>query len=110
MLNIYAIGPVTGKPDGNRAAFDAARRTLKAAGYYVQIPHDYIAAGTPWDWAMAVSIHQLTAHGTMGELELDGVALLPGWEDSKGACLEKQVAEAIGLPVKAVDEWAEAAR
>ena len=33
----------------------------------------------------------------------------PGWEDSKGACLERQVAEAIGLPVKTVDEWVEEA-
>ena len=40
MENLYAIGPVTGIEGDNRPAFEAARHDLKAAGYYVQIPHD----------------------------------------------------------------------
>lgn len=109
MENLYAIGPVTGIENDNRPAFEAARHDLKAAGYYVQLPHDYIVSGTPWDTAMAASIRQVVDLGAYGELTLDGIALLPGWEGSKGACLEKQVAEAIGLEVKTVDEWVEAA-
>lgn len=104
MENLYAIGPVTGIENDNRPAFEAARHDLKAAGYYVQLPHDYIAVGTPWPEAMAKSINVLTDADEDGGLLFDGVALLPGWESSKGACLEKQVAEAIGLPVKTVDE------
>ncbi len=109
MKNLYVIGPVTGIPNDNRPAFEQARHDLKAAGYYVQIPHDYIASGLPWNWAMMVSIRQLVSH-TQGDLDLDGVAALPGWEQSKGARLEAQVAEAIGLPVKTVSEWVEVAR
>ena len=109
MRNIYVIGSVTGKPNDNRPAFEAARHDLKAAGYYVQMPHDYIPLGTPWPEAMAKSNNVLTDADEDGGLLFDGVALLPGWEDSKGACLERQVAEAIGLPVKTVDEWVEEA-
>jgi hypothetical protein len=30
----------------------------------------------------------------------DEIAMLPGWQESKGACAEKATAEAIGLPVR----------
>lgn len=116
--NIYVIGPVTGKRNDNRPAFDQARCNLNAAGYYVQIPHDYIASGTPWDAAMLTSIHIMTEfmiitqkHGSYKRVPtLGGIATLPGWEDSPGARLEAQVAKAIGLPVKTVAEWVEVAR
>ena len=28
------------------------------------------------------------------------IAMLPGWEESQGACAEKATAEAVGLPVR----------
>ncbi len=109
MTNLYAIGPVTGEPNDNRQAFREAFQRLDAAGFYVQMPHDYIPVGTPWPEAMAKSINVLTDADVDGGLLFDGIALLPGWEQSKGACLEKQVAEAIGLEAKTVDEWVEVA-
>ena len=59
---------------------------------------------------MAASIRQMVDLGAYGELTLDGIALLPGWEQSKGACLERVVAEACGIPCKTVGEWLEDAR
>ena len=35
----------------------------------------------------------------------DGVALLPGWRDSRGAMAEADWAESVGLPVKELEEW-----
>lgn len=90
MKKLYIIGPVTGKPNDNRPAFEHARELLTAEGYQVTIPHDHIEPGTPWNWAMRESIKHL--------LEADGVAMLAGTIHSKGASLEKQIAEAIGLP------------
>ena len=39
-------------------------------------------------------------------LEADGIALLPGWENSKGAAAERATAIALGLHVMTIDETA----
>ena len=35
----------------------------------------------------------------------DGVATLPGWQESRGASLEVHVAKALSIPVKPLDAW-----
>lgn len=117
MTSLYISGPVTGIEDNNREAFKEARRKLwyEYKGYIVDIPHDFVEEGTPHDEAMAVLLNRLTDRtysyqkGKRANL-YDGVALLPGWEQSEGARLEKAVAEACGIEVKTVDEWLEEAR
>ena len=37
-------------------------------------------------------------------LGCDAIAMLPGWERSRGAWLERLIAEALGLPVWYIDE------
>ena len=114
MKNLYVIGPVTGIENDNRPAFEAARQRLFAAGYWVVgIPHDHIASGTPWGMAMRISICKMLGHGAgrgFGHIVYDGVAMLPGWEDSKGARIEHDLAAELGIPCKTVDEWIEEAR
>lgn len=117
MVRLYIAGPVTGEPDDNREAFNKARRKLwhECKGYIADIPHDFVGEGTPHDEAMALLLNRLTDRtysyrkGKCANL-YDGVALLPGWEQSEGARLEKAVAEACGIPCKTVDEWIEEAR
>ena len=114
MPRLYISGPVTGKPDGNREAFEEARRELRH-WHMVSIPHEYVDAETTHEEAMAILLHQLTDRtysyrkGKCANL-YDGVAILPGWEQSEGARLEKAVAVACGIPCKTVDEWLEEAR
>ena len=108
MPRLYIIGPVTGMPNANFGAFESARARLMGRGYEAITPHDFISDGIPWPEAMRVSINVLTRYEKGGRL-YDGVAMLPGWEDSEGARLEKLVAEACGIPCRTVDEWMEAA-
>jgi hypothetical protein len=41
-------------------------------------------------------------------LTADAVALLPGWEDSRGALLERHVAMQLGMIVRELSWWVEA--
>lgn len=119
MTRLYISGPVTGLPDRNSAEFERAMERLRDAGYTAHFPHGYVPEGEPWPTAMLASINALTEHyggvrPPYGDSPIrpyfDGVALLPGWEQSEGAKLEVAVAEACGIPVKTVDEWLEDAR
>lgn len=95
---LYVSGPVTGVRDGNRPAFDQAARELNAAGYRARVPHADVAPGTPWVAAMRTTLMAILA-------QADGLAMLEGWERSRGARLENTVALALGMPVMDVDGW-----
>lgn len=115
MDSLYISGPVTGIEDDNRAAFYEARSRLVDAGYHTLIPHDLVDSGDSHETAMLLCVNELTERETRRSRSrpvpyYDGLALLPGWEDSPGARLEKAVAEACGIPVKTVNEWLEEAR
>lgn len=107
MNSLYIIGPVTGKPEDNKPAFVAARRALKADSYTCAIPHDYIAEGTDWNTAMRISIAAMLSmeYGHKSKPAFDGIALLDGWEESEGAKIEKQLAEALGIPCRPWREY-----
>lgn len=113
MARLYLSGPVTGIEDDNYDAFHAASVALNDAGFLSTMPHSLVLSGDSHEIAMLVCINSLTdfvwVHGEP-LLFYDGLALLPGWEQSEGAKLEKAVAEACGIPVKTVDEWIEEAR
>lgn len=106
MKRLYIIGPVSGKPDDNRRDFESTRKRLQAEGYAVDIPHDFIRQGTDWECAMLVSIHRLTVNCDLlvepphYTALYDGVAMLDGYRQSRGASLEKQIAEAVGIPCR----------
>jgi Domain of unknown function (DUF4406) len=96
---LYIAGPMTGLPDYNYPAFHAAEQRLIVAGFTVLNPaHHQCEAQTPtWhDW-MRLGLRAVT--------NADGIALLPGWQRSRGTRAELAAAEAIGIAVKPVDEW-----
>ena len=105
--SLYIIGPATRKPNDNKEAFVSARRALKAEGYLCAIPHDYINEGTDWSTAMRISVTAMLSmeHGIKSKPAFDGVAMLDGWEESKGARIEKQLAEALGIPCRPWREY-----
>ena len=96
---LYLIGPVTGKPNDNRETFRAVRAILRKDGYECDCPHHYIEQGTEWGKAMRTSIRQMLANDGQSTSPLyDGIAMLDGWERSRGAKIEHDIAEALGMP------------
>ncbi|MBS4077273.1 DUF4406 domain-containing protein [Pseudomonas sp. MBT-4] len=89
---LYLAGPMTGIEDFNYPAFNAMAERLRAAGYDVENPADHgTVDGADWADYMA---YDLTRLGLCGQ-----VAVLPGWENSKGARLEVHIARELGMPL-----------
>ncbi|MCX9150509.1 DUF4406 domain-containing protein [Pseudomonas sp. TB1-B1] len=89
---VYVAGPMTGIADFNYPAFNAMADQLRALGYEVENPADHgIVEGAQWADYMA---YDLTRLGLCGQ-----VAVLPGWENSKGARLEVHIARELGMKV-----------
>lgn len=109
-MRIYVSGPVTGVPGGNRVEFSLAGRRLKYAGHEVDLPTEFVRSGASHEEAMLVCLQRLTGLNFdfqyhRAEPYYDGVALLDGWEQSEGARLEKQVAEACGIECRPLADW-----
>ena len=102
MTRIYLAGPMTGLPDFNYPAFNAAAEQLRAAGHHVENPAENAVpvCGT-YQGYMRMGIAQLVT--------CDCIALLPDWEASNGARIERRLAEDLGLPVMEVGTMIEEA-
>ena len=74
---VYIAGPMTGLPDLNYPAFNAAEEALTAAGHAVLNParNGTIVGSNAWQQYMRLSIAQV--------LQAEAVALLPGWVNSE---------------------------
>lgn len=90
---VYVSGPMTGMPELNFPAFHKAAATLRAVGYRVVNPADLDEQDTQeltWSDYLRRDIRAL--------MDCTHIALLPGWETSKGAKLEKHIADSLGMP------------
>jgi hypothetical protein len=101
MTHLYVSGPMTGMPDLNFPAFNEAARLLRAAGYTVTNPAELDAqdAGKTLTW------EQYMRRDIKALMDCDGVALLPGWTESRGANLETEIAGRLGMKLWGVDGW-----
>lgn len=101
-MKVYIAGPMSGLPEFNYPAFNAAEGRLLVAGHYPLNParsEEHNTTGKPqaWDWYMRHALRMVA--------DADGVALLPGWEDSRGAKLEHVVATALVLDIRPLRDW-----
>lgn len=96
-MSTYIAGPMTGLPDFNYPAFNAAADRLRAAGVDVVCPTDLHDGDTSHPHAYYLRL------GLRALLDCDELVLLPGWSGSRGAQLERYVAEVLGMRVT---EWA----
>lgn len=96
MKRIYLSGPMTGTPDHNIPAFNAASQKLRLLGYDVVNPAEITPQnGTTWEDYMRADLQAL--------LTCDTIALMVGWENSKGAHLGLHLAHRVGMTVVFAD-------
>lgn len=100
MTRVYVAGPMTGRPDFNRAAFEAARVFLEAPGDEVIDPvsQDILTYGS-WEEAIKRPWREHLARDLAIVPTCDEIVLLPGWNVSSGARLELRVALTFGLQI-----------
>lgn len=92
----YLSGPMTGIPEHNYPAFNAAAKALREAGINVVNPAELCANETNWQKCMRLDIAALAACGAL--------VLLPGWESSAGAHLELHLAHRLGMHITTLRE------
>jgi len=85
--SIYIAGPMTGLPDFNYPAFHKAKEILEAKGFIVRSPADVPIQDSVEDY-MRIDIPLLCS--------CNCTLFLPGWENSKGANIERLISIAIG--------------
>lgn len=105
---IYIAGPMTGFPDHNIPAFNAAAKRLRAEGHFVINPVDLSSLfGTPEELSDSFAAYydpsgcsgdddgiaeNVMAADLAAVRSCNAIYLLNGWENSKGALKEVHVA------------------
>ena len=87
-MKVYISGPMTGIPEFNRPEFDRAADRVRAAGHEPVLPAPYVD-GKSYEEYLRDDIRML--------LDCDGIYMLPGWQESKGAKIEHMIALACGI-------------
>ena len=90
-MKVYISGPITGVPNGNQTAFDQAAAKLLDRGHDPVNPHDLHAGAADTSWAGYMRRDIVALMGC------DAVVVLDGWGNSRGARIERELAERLGL-------------
>jgi len=113
-MKIYVAGPMRGIPEFNFPAFNAATEKLRAEGHIVFNPAekdnqrhgtDISKGNVAGDEKLAAEQHGFNLREALADdlnficREADAIALLPGWENSKGANAERATALALGIEI-----------
>jgi Domain of unknown function (DUF4406) len=89
---VYIAGKITGLPKLHvREKFNMIAGRLLEMGYNVVKPLAVHDDDTQWDHAIKADIKKM--------LECDEVHLLPDWQESRGARLERDIALRLGMKV-----------
>lgn len=96
---IYIAGKVTGLPQQEVVdKFAKAQKVIEEMGFEVINPivvvNDF---NTPWNVAMKMCLTAL--------FDCSGIVMLPCWEDSKGARIEKELASSLGFELLYLEKW-----
>lgn len=99
-MKVYLAGPMSGVPDFNFPAFMDAAKQLRAEGHEVFNP----AEEDLRVWGDLETVRKKANYRDCLRLDLNWIldhaeviALLPGWEASRGANIELLLARVLGL-------------
>jgi hypothetical protein len=124
-MRMYLAGPMRGVPEFNHPAFRKAATILRLQGHVVFSPAendietfgiDFLnlnQAGDEYEAARIIGTTALDMRRKVIRVDLnwicdeaEAIALLPGWEVSLGARVERALADFLGLPVLLIPkEW-----
>ena len=90
-MNLYLAGPMTGIQHHNTPAFRRIAAKLRTAGHFVYDPSEAVPAGATYRQAMSLDLGWICHSG-------EGMVLLRGWRDSRGAVVEEALARALEIP------------
>lgn len=106
----YICGPMTGLPDFNHPAFNEAAQRLREAGFEAVNPVDLNPAPLKHIANMTKAFQESIWRACMKRdiaamVMCDVLVLLPNWSQSRGAMVEVQLAESLGIPMWSIDEF-----
>lgn len=89
---VYISGPITGIPNNNINEFSRMASLLQGLGHDPVNPHEILKFDDSLCWAdyMRADIVAL--------MDCDAYVLLDGWGDSRGARIEKRLADDLSIP------------
>lgn len=87
---VYLAGPVTGIENQNKEAFGREAKRLRASGYWVLVPLEFVPSTASWSEAMILCVDHL--------IHCSRVVFLHGWIRSRGARREWIIAKLLGIP------------
>lgn len=115
-MKIYLAGPMTSIPFFNAPTFDRVTAAFRSRGYTVFSPvevtralcgADFFERNPTGDPALAAdfNLREAMAENLRFICQgADALALLPGWENSKGTAVEIAIAKLLGLPQYPIEE------
>jgi hypothetical protein len=92
MKRIYIAGPMSGIEDFNFPAFNAEAARLRDLGHNAINPVEI-------NPDQAMSWHDCMRRDIAALVTCDAISMLPGWQNSKGATLERHIAERLGMVI-----------
>lgn len=100
-MRIYIAGPMRGIPEWNFPAFDKAEDKWRALGHIVFSPAqvDRALQYDPQNGESLDHLRHVIQMDIACIMAADALALLPGWEKSRGATVELSLAQFLGLPI-----------
>jgi hypothetical protein len=88
---LYISGAISGMPGLNRLKFAKATKTFRDKGFIVVNPHEVCEGISADEWSLCM---RLCITSLMG---CDVMIMLDDWQNSKGATIEHQLAQNLGI-------------